>query len=419
MASHAAAGAAALAAGDYPAAITHYTTALNQLPSSPDYYTKRSMAFQRSSPPQYALALQDAEKAVSLAHKRAKRELIAAAQMRRGIALFGLGRYKSAGRCFEWARQSNEKETGLGIWEKKVETESKKLADLVEAKEDEDVTEVPEGDVMVKDIKPPPSAPVPPEKQASSPKPEGVQTPASKIRHEWYQTADTVVVTLFVKGVPKDQTTIEVQERSLSISFPMPAASTYDFSLEPLFAPIDSRASTHSIMSTKIELVLAKVTKGQKWPSLESKEPLPRDIDVTDQANPTTSGVPSNISTASAPSYPTSSRSGPKDWDKLAADLTAKPKKASTSSKGKGKATDAPSPPESPTEETYDSDEGDPVNGFFKKLYKDANPDTRRAMIKSYQESNGTALSTDWTEVGKKKVEVTPPEGMEAKPWDD
>jgi suppressor of G2 allele of SKP1 len=38
-------------------------------------------------------------------------------------------------------------------------------------------------------------------------------------------------------------------------------------------------------------------------------------------------------------------------------------------------------------------------------------------MIKSYQESNGTALSTNWSEVGKKRVEISPPEGMVAKKW--
>lgn len=38
-------------------------------------------------------------------------------------------------------------------------------------------------------------------------------------------------------------------------------------------------------------------------------------------------------------------------------------------------------------------------------------------MMKSFQESNGTVLSTNWAEVGSKKVECTPPDGMEAKPW--
>lgn len=33
-------------------------------------------------------------------------------------------------------------------------------------------------------------------------------------------------------------------------------------------------------------------------------------------------------------------------------------------------------------------------------------------------ESNGTVLSTDWKEVGSKKVEGSPPEGMEVKKWE-
>ncbi len=200
----------------------------------------------------------------------------------------------------------------------------------------------------------------------------------------------------------------------------MPGASTYDFSLEPLFAPINSIASTYTIMSTKVEVILAKVSKGQKWSSLESKESLASDDKDLQKEKTTLSSLPTAPAAPSGPSYPTSSRSGPKDWDKLAKDLTSKPKKAPN--KGKGKATETSSPPESGAEEdeeTYDSDEADPVSGFFKKLYKDAPPDTRRAMIKSYQESNGTALSTDWTEVGKKRVEITPPDGMEAKRWNE
>lgn len=33
-------------------------------------------------------------------------------------------------------------------------------------------------------------------------------------------------------------------------------------------------------------------------------------------------------------------------------------------------------------------------------------------------ESNGTVLSTNWKEVGAKKVEGSPPDGMEMKKWE-
>lgn len=120
--------------------------------------------------------------------------------------------------------------------------------------------------------------------------------------------------------------------------------------------------------------------------------------------------LPAN-SAGHAPSYPTSSKTGPKNWDKLADDLTKKrPKEEKKENEADGAA-------EADADNFDYDDEGDPVNSFFKKLYKDADPDTRRAMMKSYQESNGTALSTNWAEVGKGKVETSPPDGMEAKKW--
>lgn len=63
-----------------------------------------------------------------------------------------------------------------------------------------------------------------------------------------------------------------------------------------------------------------------------------------------------------------------------------------------------------------EEESGDP-QAFFEKIYKDADPDAQRAMMKSFIESNGTTLSTNWAEVSKGKVEITPPSGMEAKKW--
>lgn len=57
------------------------------------------------------------------------------------------------------------------------------------------------------------------------------------------------------------------------------------------------------------------------------------------------------------------------------------------------------------------------LNGFFQNLYQGADEDSRRAMLKSFQESGGTTLSTNWDEVKKETVTVKPPEGSEWKKW--
>ncbi|KAI4089103.1 MAG: hypothetical protein LQ344_005582 [Seirophora lacunosa] len=410
----AAQGASALSSKDFPAAVNHYTNAIAVHSEAVDYYIKRSTAYTRISPPNHHAALSDAEIALSLASKRGKRELIIQAQLRRAIALFGHERYGDSRQCFDWVRKMDEKEKSLKIWEMKLDAKLKGMRGddekaTVTVKQFPDV-DLPTAQTAKKGAsstsaekaKPTPNA----AEQATASA--GVQTPASKIRHEWYQTQDAVVVSLFAKGVPKDTATIDIQERSLAISFPLATGSDYDFSLDPLFGHIDAPASTAKVMSTKIEFTLKKKQAGEMWPKLESHTPVPG---MTKEEN---GNAPEDVkrvvlaeqSTNSGPSYPTSSRSGPKDWDKVVDELTKKPKKDKKEGETGG---------EGGVEDEFEG--ADPVNGFFQSLYSQADPDTKRAMMKSYQESNGTALSTNWAEVGKGKVETQPPDGMEAKPW--
>ncbi|KAL9622480.1 MAG: hypothetical protein Q9160_003156 [Pyrenula sp. 1 TL-2023] len=486
---HAARGATALKSSDALTAVAEYTKALVEHPHSPDYFIQRSTAFTRLTPPygpRHDLALQDAEYAVLLGTKRAKREKIQAAQQRRVIALNSLGRYGDAAFLLQtmekWRSKDSKKDQMEGqMWKAKIEQNKKKAADgdakkTVTVQENPDL-ELPSETVLQKtlqgqlkrdgtfkftgeaeptqershgwedlkdlrsqsftserkasivslgpnestesipatDIKvdkeatitiDDTNAPAPVAPQASNPT-------ISKIRHEWYQSNQTVTLTIYAKGVPKDKTEVELSSDSVFISFPHPAntGTSFTFTLDPLFASIDPSKSKHNVMSTKVELVLHKQVPGQKWQALEGSSDAP--IQTPTAAANEDVAAQSTTATSTGPSYPTSSRSGPKNWDKLASDLATKGKKKKKPAKEKSSTdkTEAQSDSDGDDSDSgIDSDYGgDPADAFFKKLYAGADDDTRRAMMKSYQESNGTSLSTNWTEVGKGRVEPVPP----------
>ncbi|XP_047342832.1 protein SGT1 homolog isoform X2 [Impatiens glandulifera] len=214
---------------------------------------------------------------------------------------------------------------------------------------------------------------------ANAPQPTLLSSAKPKYRHEYYQKSDEVVVNIFAKGVPANSVTVDYGEQILSVRISVPGQDAYI--LQPrLFGKIIPEKCRYEVLSTKIEVRLAKA-EDISWPSLEFNSSR----NVITQA--------AKVSSATyKPSYP-SSKPKRVDWDKLEAEVKKEEK-----------------------EEKLDGDAA--LNKFFKDIYKDADEDTRRAMQKSFTESSGTVLSTNWKEVGSKKVEGSPPDGMEVKKWE-
>ncbi|KAK3308474.1 SGS domain-containing protein [Chaetomium strumarium] len=245
------------------------------------------------------------------------------------------------------------------------------------------------------------------------PAPGSVPDEQLKLRVDFYQSSQNVSVSLFVKDVKKETLSVKFFKNKVEISpLPRPAApyvkpgdreATSTFTLG---GEIDPSKSRWSVTPRKLELVLQKATPGVKWGTWGSEEigsvaladagdepsatPLAERAENKTAAPTASAPVPAAAappSTATgAPAYPTSSRSGPKNWDKLG--------------------------------DAEGDDDPQDVNYFFKQLYKGATPEQQRAMMKSFIESNGTALSTDWDDVKSRKVETVPPEGVEAKKWE-
>jgi len=190
--------------------------------------------------------------------------------------------------------------------------------------------------------------------------------PKPKVRLDSYQTESDFVVSVMAKGLKKEEVSVEFGQENFRVRAKLPDGSDYETEVH-CAKKINPENCTFKVMSTKVEIRLRKL-EGGIWAALEAEKSVSKDF---------------------KPSYPSSS-SKKHDWDKVEKEIKKQ------------------------EEEEPDED----VNSLFAKIYNSGDENTKRAMMKSMQESNGTVLSTNWEEVGKKQVEVSPPDGMEYKKWD-
>jgi len=160
---------------------------------------------------------------------------------------------------------------------------------------------------------------------------------------------------------------VDIKEKTLCVTLKLSETNEFTLDLE-LSDKVLPEDSTSTFLSTKIEIKLKKATQN-RWKTLE---------DVGD-----TTVKPTMTTTT------TSTATRGKDWEKIVKDV----------SEG----------------EKLDGEES--LNKVFQDIYASGSDEQRKAMMKSFTESGGTVLSTNWDEVGKGSVKGSPPDGMEMHHW--
>ncbi|XP_030448888.1 protein SGT1 homolog isoform X1 [Syzygium oleosum] len=355
-------------------AVDLYTQAISLSPNNAELFADRAQANLKLC--NFTEAVADANRAIELDPSMSK------AYFRKGNACYELEEYQTAKAAFELGSSLAPGDARFTNLIKKCdEGIAEESGDLLDQPLEKASTQVvpaegdQESDQIVNEVP----------NQATS---QLIVKP--KYRHEFYQKPEEVVITIFAKGIPAQTVAVDFGEQILSVIIDVPGEDAYHFQPR-LFGKIAPEKCRYEVLPSKIEVRLAKA-EPLNWISLEfSKDStVPQKLTVVSGTHGYSTH--SEGTGSQRPSYP-SSKPKRVDWDKLEAQVKKEEK-----------------------EEKLDGDAA--LNRFFQDIYKDADEDTRRAMRKSFVESNGTVLSTNWKEVGSKKVEGSPPEGMEVKKWE-
>jgi len=325
----------------YEEAAGLYDQAIKQEPTNASFFLGRAANSQKLK--NYAAMVSDAEAALRLSPNSH------VAYLRQGTGLFYLDRFAEAKAALDKATELGNPHASLLIKKCQAELELQGQSQ-------------------------PAAAPSSSSSALSSSEPSEPQPPAaSKVRESWYQSPQTVNVTLFAKNLSDNDVKIAFEPTKLSARLSMPDGSEYKKEWK-LFSSIVVDGAKFEVNKFKVSIALPKAAAGD-WDSLEEK--------------PITVVKRQNIHDGRVAAYP-SSKNPNIDWSEIDQKVVK--------------------------EEEEEKPTGDQaLQKMFQSIYASADEDTRRAMIKSYQTSCGTVLSTNWKEVADTDYSknITPPKGQE------
>ncbi|KAG7395904.1 Suppressor of G2 allele of SKP1 [Phytophthora boehmeriae] len=340
----------------YEEAVESYTKALETQPQDADALSKRAAAYLKLHKLQEAAA--DASRAAELD------ATLHMAHMRHGMAQFELEQFADAKRAFQRGKQATPKANETLI--KRFQTWIRKC--------DAELDSDGEGELIVPD-----EAPM--QTQSAAP-----VTPLPKkptIRHEWYQSATHVTVSILQKKLAQDDVEVTIEPRKICVRVKLDGEFVEAFN-ETLFEEIAADESIWKVLGTKVELKLKKKSNGVHWDKLEE----------------------------AVYQTPTQVMTGPAAVFEAKPDKVARPYASSRDWNQIEKVIGEELEAEKPEGE-------EAMQKLFRDIYAKADENTRKAMNKSFQTSGGTVLSTNWKEVADKDYEKerTAPDGMEWKKW--
>uniref|UniRef100_A0A2C9WAC2 Protein SGT1 homolog n=1 Tax=Manihot esculenta TaxID=3983 RepID=A0A2C9WAC2_MANES len=264
---------------DLKLALDLYSRAIELDSTNGDYFADRAQANIKLN--NFTEAVADANKAIELASSIPK------AYLRKGVACMKLEEYHTAKRALEIGASLAQDDSRF--------TNLIKECDLRIAEDCYD---------QRKSLAPNVQPTATPASVGSCQK-ETISSGKPKYSHEYYQKPEEVILTIFAKGIPAENVTVDFGEQILSVN--VSGEDTYHFQPR-LFGKVLPDRSKYQVLSTKIEIRFVKA-EVINWTSLE----YCKEITVPQKIN-----VPSVGS--QRPSHP-SSKSRAKDWDKLEAEV--------------------------------------------------------------------------------------------------